>query len=100
MFSKFRDDQWKEFNNFQRAHYNYVESAASVLTTLLVSGLFYPRVSSALGIAYIIGRQLYAHGYRKEGPKGRLLGAGILDVSLIGLLGTGIYGVLSFIGLI
>ena len=89
---KLTDEQWKDFNNYQRAHYNYVEGVASAITLNLISGLFFPVYSGVLGAAYIVGRFLYAYGYIKYGPKGRGSGATILDIALVVMLGMSIYG--------
>ena len=62
--------EWMEFANAQRAHYNYVEGVASILVFLLVSGLFYPRYTAACGLAYIVGRVMFAVGYTTKGQSG------------------------------
>ena len=41
--AKLTDEQWKDFNNAQRAHYNYVEGVASAITLQLLGGIFYPK---------------------------------------------------------
>lgn len=43
---KLTDDQWKEFNNYQRAHQNYVEGLAMAISFQLFAGLFYPRAAA------------------------------------------------------
>jgi hypothetical protein len=35
------------------------------------------------GLVYIIVREIYSHGYRRTGSKGRLIGAMILDLALL-----------------
>lgn len=65
---------WYEFNSRQRAHYNFLESATSVVCWLLIAGLLYPWVAVAFGGAYCIGRFFYTYGYVKSGPKGRRYG--------------------------
>jgi len=90
--AKLNDDQWMKFNNAQRAHYNYVEGAASALALQLISGLFFPRWSALLGFVYIVGRELYSWGYRTKGARGRSIGAGLLDVALVLQLLASLYG--------
>jgi hypothetical protein len=34
------------------------------------------------GLMYMIGREIYSQGYHRSGPKGRLIGALILDLAL------------------
>lgn len=43
---KLTDAQWEDFNNHQRAHYNYVEGVASAITLQLLAGAFYPKASA------------------------------------------------------
>ena len=46
-------DQWLAFANAQRAHYNYVEGAASAIFLTVGAGLYNPRVAAMLGAAYV-----------------------------------------------
>ncbi|KAK9768667.1 Microsomal glutathione S-transferase 3 [Basidiobolus ranarum] len=80
---KLSDEDWVAFNNVQRSHQNYVEQISSAQVFVLLSGLFYPKVSGFLGFTYIVGRQLYSAGYRSKGPEGRMIGAIALDVALV-----------------
>ncbi|KJE90245.1 hypothetical protein CAOG_01584 [Capsaspora owczarzaki ATCC 30864] len=86
------ENDWKAFNNAQRAHYNYVEGAASVIALNIISGLFFPHASAAAAGVYIIGRELYARGYTKNGPTGRSVGAGLLDTALVVMFGLSLVG--------
>eukprot|EP00005_Dracoamoeba_jomungandri_P005421 CAMPEP_0174258656 /NCGR_PEP_ID=MMETSP0439-20130205/7616_1 /TAXON_ID=0 /ORGANISM="Stereomyxa ramosa, Strain Chinc5" /LENGTH=156 /DNA_ID=CAMNT_0015342247 /DNA_START=37 /DNA_END=507 /DNA_ORIENTATION=+ len=95
---KLTHEQWLEFNNYQRAHYNYVEGAASIMTLELLAGLFYPKLSAIAGFVYVIGRALYAIGYRRNGPQGRLIGALLLDGGIVTLFGAAVYGGFTFAG--
>ena len=56
----------------------------------VVGGLAFPYVSVATGISYMLGRALYSFGYIHRGPKGRMLGSLISDISLVVLTGTAI----------
>ena len=96
--AKLTDDQWKDFNNHQRAHYNYVEGVATAITLQLLGGLFFPVPVAWAGLAYIVGRQVYASLYMKKGPDGRMVGALIFDFALLFMLGAAIYGSLKFVG--
>jgi len=91
-------EDWMEFNNYQRAHYNYLEGVASILVLLVTSGLFFPRFTALFGVIYIVGRVLYGVGYRRKGAAGRLIGAGLIDVCLLALLASSAYGAFNFAG--
>ena len=84
-------DEWVRFNDGQRAHYNYLEAAPTVLALLLIGGTRAPVFSTVAGVTYIFGRELYAQGYAKKGPQARNFGAAIGGVSMISLLGAAIY---------
>jgi len=85
---KLADSDWFAFNNAQRAHYNYLEQAHTVVIALVIAGLTYTRLSILLGAVYIIGRELYSWGYRSGGPKARTPGAITQDLSLLVLIIT------------
>ncbi|KAL9021207.1 MAG: hypothetical protein Q9185_001608 [Variospora sp. 1 TL-2023] len=83
------------FNCAQRAHANFLEHVPQFYTTLLISGLRFPRFSAAMGAVWLAGRIVYALGYTdpsKEKGAGRRMGsffyAGALGL-LLGSLWTG-----------
>lgn len=78
--------EWYEFQNAQRAHYNYLEQIPLVIVFELIAGVIYPIWTVYFGAAYIVGRVLYTIGYKAQGPGGRLVGAIILDLALVALL--------------
>jgi hypothetical protein len=106
---KLTDEQWFTFNNYRRAHMNYLEvcfffifyfkenilfylkGAFPVLIPLLISGLSYTRLAFIAGLIYIIGREIYSQGYRRSGSKGRLYGALMLDLALLILWASSLY---------
>eukprot|EP01095_Lingulamoeba_sp_RSL-Kostka_P006401 TRINITY_DN1_c0_g1_i1.p1 TRINITY_DN1_c0_g1~~TRINITY_DN1_c0_g1_i1.p1 ORF type:complete len:183 (-),score=78.10 TRINITY_DN1_c0_g1_i1:379-927(-) len=96
--SKLTLEQWADFNNAQRAHYNYIEQFASVAVFNLVGGLFFPNFCAALGLVYIIGRALYAIGYKASGPGGRLFGVLLVDLSFLCMFGAACYGLYGAVG--
>ena len=92
-------DQYLAFNNAQRAHHNYLEGLTMAVLLVLVSGLFYVRFTVIMGIAYIIGRELYTTGYHSEkGTSGRYVGVLVVDVALLSLLGASVYSTFTQAG--
>jgi glutathione S-transferase len=85
--AKLSYEQWYRFNNAQRAHYNFVEFAPSGFVMLFVAGVYFPVPAAVLGLVLFIGRLVYSFGYANGGPKGRLVGAILNDLVLLGLLG-------------
>ncbi|KAI0881179.1 membrane-associated proteins in eicosanoid and glutathione metabolism [Annulohypoxylon maeteangense] len=69
-----KDPKAYAFNCAQRAHANYTENLTPFLGALLISGLYYPTASAALGATWVFGRFWYALGYTSFGPQGRLKG--------------------------
>ena len=76
---------------------NFVEMIASSLLFLLIGGLHCPLCASGFGVLMIISRIFYAVGYVKKGPKGRLVGALLNDIALLGLFILGVMAAWSLI---
>ena len=74
---------WYDFNNWQRAHMNYLEHFAMVVSLLVIGSVNMPIFSLIAGFLVFVGRSLYAIGYMNGGPKGRIFGA---LLSLFGLI--------------
>jgi glutathione S-transferase len=85
-------EEWQQFNNAQRGHQNYVEQMGSIVASMLVCGLFFPRIAFGFGLMYVVGRELYAMGYRSSGPSGRRVGAITQDIALLVIIGAAAYG--------
>jgi uncharacterized membrane protein YecN with MAPEG domain len=78
--------EWYTFACAQRAHMNYVESIGIIIPLILIAGIAMPEIGALVGFGYFAGRLIYAIGYRTNGPKGRIIGATILDITLLGLI--------------
>lgn len=84
------------FNCAQRAHANYLENQPSLVAALLISGLYYPLVSAALGAGWTVSRVMYAIGYTRKDKtdgSGRLVGMGFW------LFQLGLYGLSAWCGI-
>jgi len=57
---------------------------------LLITSIHYPRAAAIFLMFAVVGRIVFAYGYRNNGPKGRRCGALIWDVALIGSFITAI----------
>lgn len=89
--------QWYDFNNAQRAHYNYIEMAPTTFVWLFIAGLYFPIPAAAVGLALFIFRIIYTIGYVKSGPRGRSIGALGNDLCLLGLLGLSLASAIMFV---
>mmetsp|Transcript_13615 Transcript_13615/g.19518 ORF Transcript_13615/g.19518 Transcript_13615/m.19518 type:complete len:171 (+) Transcript_13615:131-643(+) len=83
---------WIKLQNAQRVHLNYLEGLTPAIANLLLAGLFYPITSASLGVLNLVGRQLYASGYRAKGPDGRLYGFLLINIAQVSFTGMGIFG--------
>lgn len=66
--------------------YNYLEHAATAISCHLMAGLVYPQFATATAVAYILGREIYTHGYLQD-PSKRAPGAVIVDLALVAMFG-------------
>ena len=66
---------WVEFNNRQRVHQNFVEMLPLIVTTLVIGGLFVPRVAMWVSIIHATARILYTCMYALKGGNSRIIGA-------------------------
>ncbi|KAL2808830.1 hypothetical protein BJX63DRAFT_407962 [Aspergillus granulosus] len=84
-----------KFNCAQRAHSNFLENAPQTMLSILVAGLKYPQLATALGAAWVFFRILFLHGYvytDKPQGKGRYNG-GLFWFAQAALWGLSAYGV-------
>ena len=75
--------QWYDFNNAQRAHLNFLETAIPVAAMVLICAISQPLMAMICSIGLVLGRIMYAIGYRMSGPQGRIAGALLIDIALL-----------------
>jgi glutathione S-transferase len=68
-----------EFLRAMRIHYNALETNGLFLVLLLLSGMYWPMLSIAGGVIYMVGRFVYGIGYMKA-PEKRVPGAVIFHL--------------------
>jgi uncharacterized membrane protein YecN with MAPEG domain len=80
------------FERVFRVQQNTLESLIAFLPGIyLFSRYFNPKAAAALGVIYLIGRELYAFTYVKE-PANRSVGYGMTFIPLIILVLGGLFG--------
>ncbi|KAI8323733.1 hypothetical protein GQ54DRAFT_95536 [Martensiomyces pterosporus] len=97
---KLSDEENEEFTRFQKVHASHVEYLPLAQSSVLLAGLFYPKLSAYAGVAYIVGRLVYSIGYIKCGPDGRKFGALLICPSIVTLLGASLYGSFKAVGVL
>jgi hypothetical protein len=80
------------FERHFRVHMNTLESLVGLLPGLYVfSRYFSPLIAAALGVVYLIGRELYAYTYVKD-PAKREVGYGMTFLPIVILIAGGLIG--------
>lgn len=74
-----------------------MESIASILLLLVAGGIYYPVIAASFGLVSFIGRLVYAFGYSSLGPKGRIIGAILGNIGLLGTFGLSITSAVLFL---
>ena len=62
-----------------------------------IAGIYFPIPSAVIGAAMMVGRIMYSIGYVNGGPHGRLIGAAVGDLALLGYLGLSVASSILFI---
>lgn len=88
---------WYDFNNSQRAHYNFLEMSPSIFSLLPIAGLYFPIPAAALGLVLAISRLIYVIGYTTVGPEGRLIGSLGNHLSILALFVIAMISGIKFI---
>ncbi|ORX70958.1 hypothetical protein DL89DRAFT_267053 [Linderina pennispora] len=97
---KLSDEDNEEFTRFQTVKDSYLEYLPIVQSSVLLGGLFFPKVSAYASLGYIVGRLLYSIGYIKSGPDGKKLGDALICPSIITLFGATFYGSIKALGFV
>jgi hypothetical protein len=80
------------FERHFRVHMNTLESLVALLPGLyLFARYFSPLIAAALGVVYLIGRELYAYTYVKD-PAKREVGYGMTFLPIVILIAGGLIG--------
>eukprot|EP01065_Artemidia_motanka_P048421 TRINITY_DN7790_c0_g1_i1.p1 TRINITY_DN7790_c0_g1~~TRINITY_DN7790_c0_g1_i1.p1 ORF type:complete len:175 (+),score=41.08 TRINITY_DN7790_c0_g1_i1:72-596(+) len=90
--------EWEGFNNAQRVHVNFVENVTTYVVLTLATGLFHTGWALKCSAAIIVGRFAYTLGYTNIGAKGRIPGALLSLLGLIGLVGGAVHGCVTYGG--
>ena len=62
------------FERYYRVHQNTLENLVMFIPGMVLFGLYaWPEVAAALGVVYLVGRQVYLQAYVRD-PKSRALG--------------------------
>jgi hypothetical protein len=80
--AKLDTQSWIAFNSAQRVHYNYLEALPTLLISILIGGIYYPRYTLVVAWLNIIGRTMYTYLYITGGPQSRGIGARITGNTL------------------
>ncbi|POS77630.1 MAPEG family protein [Diaporthe helianthi] len=64
-----------KLNCAQRSHANFTENLTPYLASLLIAGTRFPVPAAVMGAGWLASRVVYAVGYTRNGPSGRLAGS-------------------------
>jgi glutathione S-transferase len=85
------------FERYFRVQQNTLEQLIALIPGLyLFSRYFNPAVAAALGVVYLIGREIYAASYVKD-PSKRSLGFGLSFLPIVVLVLGGIIGAVRYL---
>ncbi|KAJ2578995.1 hypothetical protein GGH95_003339 [Coemansia sp. RSA 1836] len=97
---KLSDEENDEFSRFQKVHQAHVEYLPLAQSSVLLAGLFYPKLSAYAGAAYIAGRFVYSFAYIRSGPEARKWGVCLICPAIVTLLGASFYGSFKALALV
>merc|ERR1711935_261011 len=84
--------EWFTFNNMQRVHLNYFEFMGVTLVVMVIAGMFQPLWAASIGVAGILGGELYGLAYGKmNNPNMRIFGALIHELGVMVNIGIAFY---------
>jgi glutathione S-transferase len=86
MMAEGTDENAVKFNCIQRAHQNTLETLPLAVACQLLMGLAFPITAAALGVAWAIGRIIYANGYSSGDPKKRIPGSAVAGIFYLCLI--------------
>jgi len=92
-----KDPAAATFNCAQRAHSNFTENLTPLVGEMLIAGLQFPVISASIGGAWVFARIMYARGYVKNGPQGRMRWSTLHFVSDLALKLLAAYTSVTFV---
>ena len=74
---------WFKMNNGQRCQINFLEQITYTLVSSAIASVSYPSVSFYTLLVWFFGRFAFSLGYTILGPKGRMVGALTMDLTML-----------------
>ena len=87
---------WYDMNNAVRAHMNFLETFLPIVALLMIGAVNKPEITGISSLVVALGRILYAIGYRKGGPKGRIAGAILFDLGLLAAIVAAVWSIIDW----
>ncbi|GAB4818325.1 hypothetical protein N2152v2_005371 [Parachlorella kessleri] len=85
MYAEGQGEAALKFNCTQRAHQNTLEYLPQVLVLEALLGLQFPMYAASLGMAWNLGRVIYALGYSTGDPDKRVPGSAAAGIVFLAL---------------
>ena len=87
---------WYDLNNWQRAQMNILETIIPFSVMVGITAINQPMMAAICSLVFLLGRIMYACGYCRGGPKGRIPGAVLSDLAILGALGGAFWSIFTW----